>query len=263
MSNIGSWALAAASNNATPPDGWPEGQAPSTVNDCAREMMSAIRAQWDDAAWFNFYPTTSPSTYINLDGQNRINILKQSAATTYTATDIYPVGTRLKVINLNTTKYCSVASIGALSTSAVALEVTMDSGTLTSTITSVARSIISPTNTPIPDAAAGGIAWAGVAGTTQAAAVNTGYIIQNAGQTTVTLPAVAAIGDIVAVQGLGAGGWVLTASAGDTIQVGASATSAGGTVTSANQYDAIEVVCVVANTTWATRFVLSSGVTTA
>lgn len=262
MSNIGSWHLAAASNNATPPDGWPEGQAPSTVNNCAREMMSAIRAQWDDAAWFNFYPTTSPSTYISLKAQNKIRISNQSAGTTYTATDVYPVGTRLKVLNLSTYKYGSVASLSSSST-AVILTMTMDSGTLTTTITSVARSIISPTNTPIPDTAAGGIAWAGVAGTTQAAAVNTGYIIQNAGQTTVTLPAVAAIGDIVAVQGLGAAGWVLTASAGDTIQVGASATSAGGTVTSANQYDAIEVVCVVANTTWATRFVLSSGVTTA
>lgn len=155
MSNIGSWHLAAASNNATPPDGWPEGQAPSTVNNCAREMMSAIRTQWDDAAWFNFYPTTSPSTYISLKAQNKIRISQQSAATTYTATDVYPVGTRLKVVNNNTTKYCTVNSIGAASSSAVFLAVTMDSGTLTSTITSVSRSIISPTNSPIPGGSSG------------------------------------------------------------------------------------------------------------
>src|ERR1700686_4569674 len=31
-----------ASNPASQPDGWPEGQAPSTVNDCAREMMAQI-----------------------------------------------------------------------------------------------------------------------------------------------------------------------------------------------------------------------------
>jgi hypothetical protein len=37
------WDSTAASNNATPPDGWPEGQAPSTVNDCAREMMAAVK----------------------------------------------------------------------------------------------------------------------------------------------------------------------------------------------------------------------------
>jgi hypothetical protein len=37
------WDSTAASNNATPPDGWPEGQAPSTINDCAREMMAAVK----------------------------------------------------------------------------------------------------------------------------------------------------------------------------------------------------------------------------
>ena len=68
---------------------------------------------------------------------------------------------------------------------------------------------------------------------------------------------------MVAVQGLGAGGWVLTANTGQTIQVGSTATSSGGTITSANQWDSIEVVCVVANTTWSVTRVLSAGVTTA
>lgn len=109
----------------------------------------------------------------------------------------------------------------------------------------------------------GGLTWNLIGGTSQTAAAGNGYISDNAAQTTITLPAVAAAGDIVAVNGLGAGGWVLQAAAGDTIQVGSAATSAGGTVTSANQWDSIEVVCVVANTTWATRFVLSAGVTVA
>lgn len=95
-----------------------------------------------------------------------------------------------------------------------------------------------------------GITWSSVAGTTQAGAINSGYIIANAGQTTVTLPATAAIGSIVYVQGLGAAGWVLTANTGQTIHIGSSATSSGGTVTSGDQWDAIGVVCVVANTTW-------------
>jgi hypothetical protein len=41
------WDETAANNNQTPPAGWPEGQAPSTVNDCAREMMAQIKR------WFN------------------------------------------------------------------------------------------------------------------------------------------------------------------------------------------------------------------
>lgn len=106
-----------------------------------------------------------------------------------------------------------------------------------------------------------GITWANISGTTQAAAVNTGYVVGNASQTTVTLPATAALGSVIILQGLGAAGWILTANSGQTIQVGQAATASAGTVTSAAAFDAIQVVCVVANTTWATSWVLSSGVT--
>ncbi len=41
------WSETDASNNSAPPAGWPEGQAPSTVNDCARMMMGAIKRFWD------------------------------------------------------------------------------------------------------------------------------------------------------------------------------------------------------------------------
>jgi hypothetical protein len=113
-------------------------------------------------------------------------------------------------------------------------------------------------------ASTGGVgAWSGIAGTTQTAAVNSGYVIQNASATTVTLPTTAALGSIVQVQGLGAGGWVLAAGAGQTIQLGASATSTAGSLTSANRYDVVEVVCIVANLTWSVSFALSSGLTVA
>lgn len=45
MADLSTWSTTAASNNSTPPDGWPEGQNPSTVNDCAREMMAQV-ATW-------------------------------------------------------------------------------------------------------------------------------------------------------------------------------------------------------------------------
>lgn len=41
-----SWAESDAANTAAPPNGWPENQAPSTVNDCARMMMGAIKRFW-------------------------------------------------------------------------------------------------------------------------------------------------------------------------------------------------------------------------
>lgn len=107
------------------------------------------------------------------------------------------------------------------------------------------------------------IGWTGVSGTTQAAAVNSGYVIQNASQTTVTLPATAAIGSLALVAGLGAGGWVLAANTGQTIKMAANTTSSGGSLTSAEQYDCVTVVCVVANTTWAVTSAITTGFTIA
>ena len=48
MSNISQWSTSAASNTSAPPDGAPEGQAPSTVNDCMREIMAASARQYQD-----------------------------------------------------------------------------------------------------------------------------------------------------------------------------------------------------------------------
>src|ERR671922_398155 len=43
--NISQWNITAASNNSSPPNGAPEGMAPSTVNDVMREIMAAA-ARW-------------------------------------------------------------------------------------------------------------------------------------------------------------------------------------------------------------------------
>lgn len=109
----------------------------------------------------------------------------------------------------------------------------------------------------------GTLVTAGIAGTTQSAVVNTRYIVQNAGQTTITLPTTFAIGDVVIIKGLGAGGWILEAGTATTIQMGTSATSAAGSLTSANQYDTVSVTGLVANTTWSVDFALSTGLTIA
>ncbi len=97
-----------------------------------------------------------------------------------------------------------------------------------------------------------------VSGTSQAAIVNNGYIISNAGQTTVTLPATAAEGSVFAVQGKGAAGWILQANTGQTIHLGSSATSSAGSLTSTNQWDSVTIVCVTANTTFAVTSVIGN-----
>jgi hypothetical protein len=49
MSDIetANWSETAASNNAAPPNGMPEGMAPSGVNDAGREIMGAVKREWD------------------------------------------------------------------------------------------------------------------------------------------------------------------------------------------------------------------------
>ncbi|CAB4128346.1 hypothetical protein UFOVP270_25 [uncultured Caudovirales phage] len=105
----------------------------------------------------------------------------------------------------------------------------------------------------------GGLIWSVVAGTTQTAAAGNGYITSNGSLTTVSLPASCAPGDMVAVQGQGAGGWLIQANTGQTIHIGASASMSAGSVASANQYDAITLVCIVTNTDWAMYGPVSSG----
>src|SRR4249920_535258 len=47
MGDISTWNPVDNSNTAAPPDGWPEGQAPSGVNNSARAMMGAVRRWYD------------------------------------------------------------------------------------------------------------------------------------------------------------------------------------------------------------------------
>lgn len=112
-------------------------------------------------------------------------------------------------------------------------------------------------------ATGGGVTWSTIAGTTQAAAVDHGYVSGNAGQTTVTLPATAALGSTVGLEGLGAGGWILAANTGQTIKIGSSTTSSAGSLTSAAASDNVYVTCIVANTTWRVQTTNSAGLTIA
>ena len=62
-----------------------------------------------------------------------------------------------------------------------------------------------------------GVTWVHVTGTAQQAAANTGYLADNAAQVTITLPAAPAVGDVVQVSGIGAGGWKIAQNAGQAV----------------------------------------------
>lgn len=105
----------------------------------------------------------------------------------------------------------------------------------------------------------GGITWNNVAGTTQTAAVDNGYVCANAALTTVTLPTTAPFGSVVRVTGLGAASWKIDYGTGVLIHfvdTGTDTTITTGSLTCQDRYGSVELLCVVADTTWN---VISSG----
>lgn len=131
MSKVGLWSVTPGNNNSTPPDGWPEGQAPSTVNDCAREMMAQIRAYINDVQYVDLGNTPSFLTATTFSMQ------------TADATN-FAVGRRVKLFD-NTTLYGTIDSV-----SATFVSVRLDSGALTASLSSVALSVLTPQNNALP-----------------------------------------------------------------------------------------------------------------
>ena len=100
------------------------------------------------------------------------------------------------------------------------------------------------------NATGAGMAWSVATGDTNMV-VNNGYGSNKAGAIAFTLPATSVVGDTVAIQGM-QGSWNVVQAAGQQIHVGSSASTlgAGGSISSTNAFDAIELVCLVANTIW-------------
>jgi hypothetical protein len=101
-------------------------------------------------------------------------------------------------------------------------------------------------------ASGGGISWTEVTGTSQSAAVDNGYIANNASLVTITLPTTAAVGKIVEAVGKGAGGWKIAQNASEIIHYGdiSSTTGTGGSLASTHRRDCVRLICTVADTEW-------------
>lgn len=122
MSDISEWDSTAANNNAVAPNGWPEGQAPSTVNDCGREVMAAVRRWYEDQEWRDFgdTPTHTGSTTFTLSGD-------------LTAT--YEVGRRIRATDSSTLYGVITNSSHAGGTTTIT--VALDSGSLSASLSAV------------------------------------------------------------------------------------------------------------------------------
>lgn len=94
--------------------------------------------------------------------------------------------------------------------------------------------------------------WTTVTGTSQALAANNGYYANNAALVTLTLPTVAAVGDLIMVGYQGAGGWKVAQNAGQSITDGNVVTTSGtgGSLASSASGDNVTLRCLTANTTF-------------
>ncbi len=153
MAKLGTWNTTAANNNQTPPDGWPEGQAPSTVNDCAREMMASVRTAFNDLQYFdqNLTPTFINSTSFSLAGNQ---------------TSAIHAGRRLKIFDATagaaTTIYATVLT--ASFTTVTTVSISADAGQLTTSLSSFAVAILSRDNLSFPHGASLSVAAINVSG---------------------------------------------------------------------------------------------------
>lgn len=97
-----------------------------------------------------------------------------------------------------------------------------------------------------------GFSWTTVSGTSQAMLSNNGYIANNSGLVTLSLPATSVVGDEIDIIGKGSGGWSISQGSGQQIVIGnaASTSGASGSVSSTNAKDSITLICTATNTEW-------------
>ena len=146
MSKVKTWSTTAASNNATPPDGWPENMLPSQVNNSARTMMAEIREVWNDKEWFELGSGTGTS-----------NATRASTTSITIAADVtstYHVGRRVKIYGANTGTIYGKILTTAYSAPNTTVSFTLDSGTIHSSDTTprvwVGSTYVGPA-TPVVD----------------------------------------------------------------------------------------------------------------
>ena len=120
------------------------------------------------------------------------------------------------------------------------------------TLTAGAGILVTNAGNSITIDATGATLWSVVTGATQAVSVNNAYIANRATAITFTLPATAAVGEFFKVTNIGVGLPIIAQNAGQSINFTNTTTTVGvgGSLTALDEFVSIDIVCVVANTTF-------------
>lgn len=136
---IESYSTTPASNNSAPPNGAPEGWAPSSVNDWGRQFMADVRTQWQHAEWFNWGDT---ATY--------------ASATSFTiASDVtsrYTVGRRIWVNGATPGDIYGTIISSSYAAPDTTVTIVFDSGSMSNEALTVYLSSTDPTNNSLSNA---------------------------------------------------------------------------------------------------------------
>lgn len=152
MTGIDSWSTSPATN-ATADGGsinWAEGQAPSTVNNTARQMLADIRSAFNDAAWYQYGTGDQGSGNLAVP-----SVYASGTSFTITGADVttvYHARRRVRAVGSGTgTIYGAISSSsynGGNTTTTV--NVTWDSGSLSNETLVISLSQVPATGSPAP-----------------------------------------------------------------------------------------------------------------
>jgi hypothetical protein len=128
---VSDWSSTPASNNAAPPNGAPEGTAPSAVNDTIRQIMADVRTFYDSVTTLTQNAQTTNYTLVIGDANKHIyHASGAGSGDTYTipanASVAFPVGTAVTFVNSDSNS----VSI-AITTDTMTLAGTTSTGTRT------------------------------------------------------------------------------------------------------------------------------------
>ncbi len=127
------------------------------------------------------------------------------------------------------------------------------SGTITGN-----TSVTFPTSGTLATTSQAALTWTDQTTTPVSMVARNAYSANNVGLVTLNVPATAAVGDEFQVQGQGAGGWLIRMNTGQVCNFGSSPTTSAGSLASTNRYDAVKIVCVVADTTFNVEFAVGN-----
>lgn len=186
---ISAWSTDPTTNNSisVADGGMPENLTrPKDVNDVIRQQMADHKTQWLDAEWFNH-------------GDSGI---AQASSSSFTITDDvtaeYEADRRIKCYDYSTL-YGTIAS-SSYSAPDTTVNVTLDSGSLTASLTSVALAILRPTNQSLPSvipALTGNLTVGGTSSLSGAVVAKTSMTIEG----TLTASATAVFKSLVIAEG--------------------------------------------------------------